>query len=129
MTTTTETVARSIRKALNAEGYTAKDIANRLNVSYSQATRLINGKSNYRPEYIASLSRMLGMDPERLIGINKNKVTILLTVNEAAEATKYHPDTIRKAVYHGEMKATQRCKRGKYLIEQMDLAAWMAGAR
>lgn len=129
MTTTTETVARNIRTVLKAEGYKATNLTNILPVSYSQATRLWNGKSAYRPEYIAKLARVMGMDPERLIGVNPNKTSIWLTVNEAAEATKYHPDTIRKAVYHGEMKATQRCKRGKYLIEQMDLTCWMAGAR
>lgn len=129
MNTTTGTVAKHIKKALDAEGYTAKDIADRLNVSYSQATRLLTGKSRFRPEYIATLSRMLGMDPERLVGVNPNKVTIYFTVKEAAEKSKYHPDTIRKAVYRGEMKSVQRVKGGKYLIDEMDLTAWLAGAR
>lgn len=129
MNNTTGAVAKNIRKALDAEGYTAKNIAERLNISYSQATRLLNGKCRFRPEYIGTLSRMLGMDPERLIGVNPNKVTIKFTVKEAAERTKYHPDTIRKAVYRGEMKSVQRVKGGKYLIDEMDLTAWLAGAR
>lgn len=129
MTTTTETVARNIRAVLEEEGYKPTNLTDFFPISYSQATRLWNGKSAYRPEYIAKLARVMGMDPERLVGINPNKTSVWFTVNEAAEATKYHPDTIRKAVYHGEMKATQRCKKGKYLIEQMDLTAWLAGAR
>lgn len=129
MENTTETVARNIRNYLEDEGYKATDVAKRLNVSYSQATRLISGKSAYRPEYISSLARMLGMDPERLVGVNNNRIKIFFTVKEAAARSKYHPDTIRKAVYRGEMKSNQRVKGGKYLIEEIDLAAWMAGAR
>lgn len=129
MNTTTKTVAANIRHYLEEEGYKAKHLAERLEVSYSQATRLYNGKSAYRPEYIAILARMLGKDPERLVGVNPDRAGKRLTVVEAALATRYHPDTIRKAVYRGEMKSTQRAKGGKYLIEEIDLAAWLAGAR
>lgn len=129
MNTTTETVAANVRRHLEDEGYTAKNLADRLEVSYSQATRLMNGKSAYRPEYIATLSRMMGMDAERLIGVKRDKEAVYLTVQEAARVSKYHPDTIRKAVYRGEMRSTQRVKGGKYLIREADLGAWMAGAR
>ena len=129
MNTTTGTVAKHIKKALDAEGYTAKDIADRLNVSYSQATRLLAGKCRFRPEYIGTIARMLGVDPERLVGVNPKANRVTLTVKEAAVRTKYHPDTIRKAVYRGEMKSIQRVKGGKYLIDEMDLTAWLAGAR
>lgn len=129
MNPTTETVATNIRHYLNEEGYKAKHLAERLEVSYSQATRLYNGKSAYRPEYIAVLARMLGVDPERLVGVNPKATRVTFTVKEAAVRTKYHPDTIRKAVYRGEMKSVQRVKGGKYLIEELDLAAWLAGAR
>lgn len=129
MNPTTETVATNIRHYLNEEGYKAKHLAERLEISYSQATRLYNGKSAYRPEYIAVLARMLGVDPERLVGVNPKATRVTLTVKEAAVRTKYHPDTIRKAVYRGEMKSVQRVRGGKYLIEEIDLAAWLAGAR
>lgn len=129
MENTTGTVARHIRTVLKGEGYVAKNLTEILPVSYSQATRLWSGKSAYRPEYIAKLARVMGMDPERLVGVNPNKVTILFTVNEAAAKAKYHPDTIRKAVYRGEMKSSQRVRGGKYLINEADLAAWLAGAR
>ena len=129
MNQTTKTVAANIRRYLDEEGYKAKHLAERLEVSYSQATRLYNGKSAYRPEYIAVLARMLGVDPERLVGVNPKANRVTLTVKEAAVRTKYHPDTIRKAVYRGEMKSVQRVKGGKYLIDEMDLTAWLAGAR
>lgn len=129
MDNTRSQIAENIRTALNDEGYTTKNLTEILPVSYSQATRLISGKSAYRPQYIAKLARVLGIDPERLVGVNPNATTVLLTVKEAAEATKYHADTIRKAVSAGDMKASQRCKGGKYLIRESDLTCWLAGAR
>lgn len=51
------------------------------------------------------------------------------TVNEAARAYRYHPDTIRKALGTGELRGYQRVRRGKWLVKPEWMDAWIAGPR
>lgn len=51
-----------------------------------------------------------------------------LTVREAAEIARRHPDTILKALQRGELPGIQRVPRGKWLVDEADLEAWIIGA-
>ena len=49
------------------------------------------------------------------------------TVQEAADLSKRHPETIRRACQSGELKANQRIKGGNWIIREDDLEAWLDG--
>lgn len=52
-----------------------------------------------------------------------------LTVKEAADEVRRHPDTIRKALESGELHGYQRVPRGKWLIKPEWLEEWLTGPR
>lgn len=130
MNTTAAIATRNILEALDEDGFgTPTHLGKLLEVSYSQATRYFSGKSALRGEHVAKIARVLNRTPESLIGVNPNLTTNYMTVTEAARMVGYHPDTIRKAVSSGEMKSVQRGKGHHYRIREIDLTAWLAGAR
>lgn len=48
-----------------------------------------------------------------------------LTVTEAAERARCHPETVRAALRAGDLRGTQRVKGGNWLIPVAALNAWM----
>ena len=52
---------------------------------------------------------------------------VRLTVEEAAEEGRKHPETIRDACRSGELHGSQRTKRGRWTVEAACLTAWLAG--
>lgn len=50
-----------------------------------------------------------------------------LTVREAADRARRHPDTILKALQRGELPGIQRVRAGKWLVDEADLEAWITG--
>ncbi|WP_424462993.1 helix-turn-helix domain-containing protein [Pseudoclavibacter helvolus] len=52
-----------------------------------------------------------------------------LTVDEAAEEYRRHPDTIRKALKSGELQGHQRVPRGKWLTKPEWVDEWLEGPR
>lgn len=128
-TTRTEAVAARVSEALNAEGYTLTQTAAKLGVSKSQASRLLNAKSDFKFAHLATLGRVLGVSPNSFLGLERTKEDNFLTVGEAAAFAHRHPDTIRKSIQSGYLKSIQKTQKGWHLIREADLTAWMAGAR
>ncbi|GGA72832.1 hypothetical protein GCM10011490_24510 [Pseudoclavibacter endophyticus] len=50
-----------------------------------------------------------------------------LTVREAADIARRHPDTILKALQRGELPGIQRVRAGRWLVEDEALEAWVNG--
>ncbi|MFI6428501.1 hypothetical protein [Promicromonospora sp. NPDC050880] len=48
-----------------------------------------------------------------------------LTVGDAAQVGRRHPETLRKALQDGALHGTQRIKRGPWTIQPECLAAWL----
>lgn len=131
MTTTTsnEAVANRIREALNNEGYTQKETANRLGISISQVSRLLSGKSSFRYDHVTTIGKFLGINPRELLGLTTETGTNPLTIKAAAAIAGKHPETIRKAIRAGHLPATQTVENGWHRVTEGALTAWLAGAR
>ncbi|WP_277394940.1 helix-turn-helix domain-containing protein [Cellulosimicrobium sp. SL-1] len=54
---------------------------------------------------------------------------VRLTVEEAADDARVHPETIRDACRSGELHGSQRTKRGRWTIEAQCLTAWIDGGK
>lgn len=54
-------------------------------------------------------------------------MTIYFTPNEAALATKRHPETVTAALRDGELHGTQPKKNGRWLIREECLDPWIEG--
>lgn len=52
-------------------------------------------------------------------------MSAVLTAPEAAQASRRHPVTIRKALEAGELHGSQRKKGGRWSIRQACLDAWI----
>ena len=52
----------------------------------------------------------------------------LLTVAEVASLTRRHAETVTKALRLGELKGSQRTKRGRWLVRMEDAVAWATGS-
>lgn len=52
-----------------------------------------------------------------------------LTPYEVADYTQHHYQTVLHAMRSGELRATQRCKRGSWRAEIADVDAWLRGER
>lgn len=127
--TSNEAVAHRIREALNNEGYSQKETANRLNISISQVSRLLSGKSSFRYDHVTTIGKFLGMNPRELLGLTAETGTNPLTIKAAATIAGKHPETIRKAIRAGHLASTQTVENGWHRVTEGDLTAWLVGAR
>lgn len=132
-TTTTNSrtadVAARVRAALDAEGYTLTETAERVGISKSQMSRLLNGKSSFRLDHLITLGQFLGISAREFLGVTRPQHESYLTVIESAERANRHPQTIRKAIYAGQLPSVQPMARGHHLISAFDLDSWLAGIR
>ncbi|MGJ5724846.1 helix-turn-helix domain-containing protein [Brevibacterium sp. H602] len=130
-TTTTRNieVAARVREALDAEGYKAVQVAEKIGVSKGQMSRLLSGKSAIKFDHLIKLGRILGMDPRRFLGLSPTTNDVLMTVPEAADMANRHPQTIRAAIYSGDLPSEQTGPGGWHQIKESDLKAWIAGVR
>ena len=127
--TSNEAVAHRIREALAAEGYSQKETANRLNISISQVSRLLSGKSSFRYDHVTTIGKFLGINPRELLGLTNDTCPKKITIKVAATITGKHPETIRKAIRANELRSAQTKEGGWHRVTESDLTAWMAGAR
>lgn len=129
MTTTKEQIADRVKAAIEEDGYSVKQFADLLELSESQGSRLLAGKSAFRVEHLEKLGRILNMDYRRFLGINPTDIPAEVDVTVAAELANRHPENIRKALRAGHLKGYQQVAGGKWYIRVSDLNVWKAGIR
>ena len=56
---------------------------------------------------------------------NKNTEDKWLDINQASKYTSLSPSTLRRGIYNGSLKASERL--GKRLIKQSELENWLDG--
>lgn len=128
-TTTQEQIAANVREVMEEQGRSRTELAQRLNVHYRQALRIVNGESRIRFDYLKSIGSWLGVDPRSFLGLPVSDADTWLTVRECGATAKRHPETIRKAIRAGDLPSTQRVPGGMHLVRASDLNAWIAGVR
>lgn len=128
-TNRTQEVAARVRAALDEEGYTLTETAERVGISKSQMSRLLNGKSAFRLDHLITLGQFLGKSAREFLGLTRPKHERYLTVIEAADYARRHPQTIRRAIHSGVLPSVQPVERGHHLIGAFDLESWLAGVR
>lgn len=120
-------ITTQITSALKAEGYRVSEVAQRLGVSTAQTSRILSGKCRPSVDQLEVLARMAGVDIAVTARRAEDRSPVLKLV-DAAQIVKRHPQTLRKAIRAGELRAVQQCRAGHWLIRESDLLFW-AGVR